>query len=228
MSSVSSETSSNSESDYYIYKIYDEKQRFYCPVSKETYASRVLKAQQKLSFYKEYFGKSKDVRICLVKSIGKENSLAKAKYYRDMFVLCHQKEICFMKAKASDSANSDTSKVKESKKKDPLHQLESSIKKLQITKKDISELIIYNQQKKKERMDAPIYDRRLISEEDMEKYREKFLNVGKVAKKEDLYYCTECIMFMHPNNRIRHNGTKSHINNCKGTEGTHIQPIMVD
>jgi len=234
--SETSETSSNFENDYYIYKVYDENGKFYCPVSKENYATKVLLSQKKLNFYNQYFGKSKEVKICLVKSIGKENSLSKAKYYRDLYVIAHQKEICKMKAKVSDSANSDTSKVKKWKQKDPLYQLSSAIKKLDITKKDISELIIYNQQKKKDRMDAPVYDRNRISHEDMEKYKEKFLNFdGKtIAKKEDIYYCTDCVMFMHMNNRIRHNGTKNHLTNCKGTggpggsEGTHIQPIMVD
>lgn len=216
-------------SDYFIYKIYDDSdieddgENFYCCIVKEEYGSRVISTQKYLSTYKELFG-NKKVDIVFIEKV-KVDSIMSAKKYLKKYVKTNYDTLRMIKKDPHLPSHNVPKSKKIKKNISWSYALQKSIETGETKKSDISLLIEYNEERKRQIKDKCLYNRDNISVEDLEKYMKKFklIDATKISKEKDLYYCEECAVFISWGNSERHRESIIHKENCKT-----IEPIWVD
>ena len=214
--------------EYHIYKVYIN-DKYYVPVAVDPYPKRALLNFRKSAEYKYLFGEE-TANVLFVKTI-KVSNLHTAKIEKKSYV---ENNLEYIENLRLNPLTALITKVSKNEKVKPIkhvahpHKLQVLIKVGVITKADVNELMIYNELKKQERRGKPLFDRDLLTYDDREALCEKYNKFDKqaVRKADDLYYCECCKLLMNPNNHLRHDQSKGHMENSKNEQVK--EPIMVD
>ena len=210
--------------EYHIFKVYIG-DKYYVAITPDPYPKRALSNCRKSKDYKKLFD-DEIANICFTKTIH-ALSLGKAKAEKNLY-LQNNKEYIESLTETSNKKVNKTEKIKSLKNVSRPDKMRVLIQVGAIKCEDINELMVYNEFKKQERKDKPIFDRDLLTGKDYEVIYAKYNNVcaSLVRKSDDLFYCDCCGMLMNGFNRKRHFVSATHIENLKNEKVK--EPLMVD
>ena len=194
--------------NYFIYKIFIGN-TYFLNVSRDNYPQRVINSLRRNTEYKSRFG-NEIATITFLKQI-EVNSLFEAKMQKEIYSKTHEEYIKSVKTSSTKNAYELTQKYTPPKFVSYVPELRIKIKSGEISLDNIKDLIEYNEINK--RKDAPPFDRKLLTEEEIEKCRIKYANLNpkSIPTTDDIFYCDDCGIFCNQSNgRYRHIQTVGH------------------